>query len=188
MMRLSRSALALALILLPAACDSGPAAPAPDADLVEHSAHARPAGAGDAAIVNRWLARLRAALAPYHDIEAAQAALWPDPITGCMEQPGTGGMGFHYGDLARFDAVVDPVAPELLLYEPQKNGRMRLVGVEWAIPFTEWTSPVPPELNGVPFHRNEGFGLWVLHAWVGRHNPAGMFMDWNPVVTCKYAP
>ena len=45
----------------------------------------------------------------------------------------------------------------------------------------------PPSLYGRAFHRNEAFGLWVLHVWHFRHNPAGMFMDWNPTVSCRYA-
>jgi hypothetical protein len=28
-------------------------------------------------------------------------------------------------------------------------------------------------------------GFWIMHAWVWGHNPAGMFEDWNPEVTCS---
>lgn len=24
--------------------------------------------------------------------------------------------------------------------------------------------------------------------WIGRHNPAGIFADWNPNVSCQFAP
>jgi hypothetical protein len=27
-------------------------------------------------------------------------------------------------------------------------------------------------------------GFWLKHAWIWKHNPAGMFADWNPEVTC----
>jgi hypothetical protein len=29
--------------------------------------------------------------------------------------------------------------------------------------------------------------LYELHAWVWHHNPGGMFLDWNPTVTCDWA-
>ena len=28
-------------------------------------------------------------------------------------------------------------------------------------------------------------GFWLQHAWVWKHNPAGMFADWNPEVSCS---
>jgi hypothetical protein len=74
------------------------------------------------------------------------------------------------------------------MYEPQKNGRMRLVGVEYVVPFAAWIDPQPPVLHGQEFHPNETFGLWTLHVWMFKHNPDGMFADWNPTVTCAWAP
>lgn len=137
--------------------------------------------------VSGWLAGLRAATAPLHRIEAAAAAGWDAQITGCMELPGTGGMGYHYGNVGLIDGVAEALAPELLVYEPQANGRLRLVAVEYVVPFTAWTDAEPPALHGVSFHRNETFGLWVLHAWIWKHNPAGIFADWNPDVSCAFA-
>ena len=96
-------------------------------------------------------------------------------------------MAFHFGKAALIDGTVDVLEPELLVYEPQKNGRMRLVAVEYIVPFDMWTANEPPMLFGQAFHRNEAFGLWVLHVWHFRHNPAGMFSDWNPTVSCEYA-
>jgi hypothetical protein len=29
--------------------------------------------------------------------------------------------------------------------------------------------------------------FYELHAWVWKHNPSGMFNDWNPLVTCPTA-
>jgi hypothetical protein len=31
---------------------------------------------------------------------------------------------------------------------------------------------------------NPVLGWYILHAWIWQHNPAGMFEDWNPTVTC----
>ncbi|HET9983962.1 MAG TPA: hypothetical protein VFQ38_10260 [Longimicrobiales bacterium] len=138
--------------------------------------------------MSRWLAGLRGATAKFHAIEAATAAGWSAQITGCMEMPGTGGMGFHYGNTGLIDGVPEQFAPELLVYAPQKNGRLELVAVEYIVPYTAVPRDAEaPSLHGVPLHHNDAFGLWVLHAWVWKHNPAGMFEDWNPDVSCAFA-
>jgi hypothetical protein len=138
--------------------------------------------------VLRDVARVRQATAQFHRIEAAKQAGWKDSLTNCFSDPQAGGMGYHYGNLNLFDGQVNVSEPELLLYEPQKNGTLELVAVEYAIPFTAWTGAQPPQLFGQPFHENFAFGLWVLHVWVHRDNPSGMFQDWNPTVSCRYAP
>jgi hypothetical protein len=96
-------------------------------------------------------------------------------------------MGFHYGNPDLIDDTPQQFKPELLVYEPQKNGRLRLVAVEYIVPFDAWTSEEPPSLHGIAFHRNEAFGLWVLHAWIWKYNPDGIFADWNPRASCRYA-
>lgn len=137
--------------------------------------------------VRRWLAGLRQATVAYHDFEAAGPAGWADPILPCMELEGTGGMGQHFIDWDRMEELTpQEFAPELLVYEPQKNGRMRLVAVEYAVPIAAW-GEVAPALHGVTFHRNDGLGLWVLHAWIWKNNPEGVFADWNPTVSCDYS-
>ena len=136
--------------------------------------------------VQRQVADLRAVTAAFHDFDAAARAGWGTQITGCFSDP-SGGMGYHYGNPALIDGVVDASQPELLLYEPQKNGKLRFVAVEYIVPFTAWAAPAPPQLYGLSFHRNEAFGLWVLHVWHFRENPRGMFADWNPRVSCDYA-
>lgn len=150
------------------------------------TAHVRQDAIQDAE-VSRWLAQLRRSMARFHRTDAAAAAGWNTRITECMELAGTGGMGFHYGNLELIDGVPQDVAPELLVYEPQKNGGLRLVAVEYVVPFDDWTAAEPPSLHGVAFHRNEAFGLWVLHAWVWKNNPAGIFSDWNPDANCDFA-
>jgi hypothetical protein len=37
---------------------------------------------------------------------------------------------------------------------------------------------------GHHLHLNPGLGVYVLHAWIFKNNPAGIFEDWNPNVTC----
>lgn len=169
-------------------CDDGHTAPlAVDAASVAAHRGAAHAGLAHGPEVSQWLAGLRNATAKFQDLEEARAAGWNARITGCMALPGTGGMGFHYGNVGLIDDTPEEFAPELLVYEPQKNGRMRLVAVEYIVPFDAWTAEAPPSLHGIVFHRNEAFGLWVLHAWVWKHNPAGIFQDWNPDVSCEFA-
>lgn len=140
------------------------------------------------ATVQRQLARLRQVTATFHDIGTAMDAGWSTQITGCMASE-AGGMGFHYGNVGLIDGTVRVEQPELLLYEPQKNGGMKLVAVEYIIPYTAHArSDAPPVLFGQEFKRNDTFQLWGLHAWVWAENPSGMFADWNPRVTCEFAP
>ncbi|MDQ3698692.1 MAG: hypothetical protein M3373_11815 [Gemmatimonadota bacterium] len=62
------------------------------------------------------------------------------------------------------------------------------MGVEFIVPYTEWTDLNPPSLFGQFFRRNDPFGLWVLHVWLWQKNPNGVFANWNPRVTCAHAP
>jgi hypothetical protein len=131
------------------------------------------------------LATLRQVTAPFHTFEIAKAAGWSAPITACMSDPTLGGMGFHYGNVGLIDGSVQVDQPELLLYEPMQNGKLRLVAVEYIIPYTFVSRNSPaPELFGEKFLQNDTFQLWGLHAWVWKHNPSGMFASWNPNVTC----
>jgi hypothetical protein len=167
------------------ACDEAPAPLVPhgaDSPAFHHSTVETPE-------VQEWLAGLRAATAAYQRIEAALDAEYDIVFQdACFELPGVGGMGYHYVNGGLVDGTVEEFAPEALMYEPQKNGRMRLVGVEYVVPFAAWIDPQPPVLHGQEFHPNETFGLWTLHVWMFKHNPDGMFADWNPTVTCAWAP
>ena len=147
---------------------------------------------GDAATV-------RAGTAGYHDIDAARAdgygELRDAQGIACIDQPGSGAMGIHYvrGDLLG-DAVVSAATPEALVYEPTRNGRLRLVAAEYIVFQSAWdaTHSEPPSLFGRRFELLESpnrYGapsFYELHAWVWKHNPSGMFDDWNPRVTCAF--
>ena len=134
------------------------------------------------------LAQLRRLVAPFHNFEKAQQAGWNVQFTPCLSHPTEGAMGYHYGNPAFVDADAVLLEPELLLYEPQKNGKLRFVGVEYIIPF-ELVGPDldPPTLLDHEFLQVPDAGIWGLHIWVGRHNPSGLFADWNPKVTCEHA-
>jgi hypothetical protein len=140
--------------------------------------------------VNRQLAGVRNVTAPYHDYDKGVDAGWSEDVSGCVEIPGLGGMGYHYlnpfnavGDVADFDVL----QPQVLMYEPQKNGKKRLVGVEYIIFYADHPdTEAPPVLFGQEFNPNPGLGLWALHVWIWKDNPNGIFADWNPKVSCKY--
>ena len=95
-------------------------------------------------------------------------------------------MGYHYVNVALLDLVIEATQPEVLVYAPVGNGKLKLVAVEYMIPAKPWDAAnnVPPTALGQTMHLNPHLGAYVLHAWLWRHNPAGMFEDWNPEVSC----
>jgi hypothetical protein len=137
--------------------------------------------------VAKDLATLRQVTASFHDFKTASDAGWRTKITACMTDPGgAGGMGFHYGNTDLINGTAQVDKPQLLLYEPEKNGNLRLVAVEYIIPYTFHARDAePPELFGQKFAQVDAFGLWGLHAWVWKENPSGIFAAWNPTVGCQ---
>ena len=152
----------------------------------ESLAASEPTRAAQASAASPDLATLRRVTGRYHNFQRAQADGYTAKLTECMATA-EGGMGYHYGNPSLIDAAVDVAAPEVLRYEPQANGQLRLVGVEYVVPLAAWRAPEPPVLFGQHFHRNEFFQLWALHVWVWRDNPSGLFADWNPNVSCTEA-
>jgi hypothetical protein len=181
---MKQTAMLLASIALLAACGGDPTSATSAAELQSSATATGEASLGST--VNRELATLRRVTAPFHDSANATAAGWSTKITSCMTDPGgAGGMGFHYGNTNLIDGTASVDKPQLLLYEPEKNGRLRLVAVEYIIPYAfHGREEAPPVLFGQQFKQNDVFQLWGLHAWVWKHNPSGMFADWNPNVNC----
>jgi hypothetical protein len=125
------------------------------------------------------------ATAGYQDVEAAEAAGYASSLDtlGCFQNPAEGGMGLHYIKAELMDASVDITKPEALVYELGRNGEpVALVAHEYIVPTEVWTSRKPPRLFGMDFHRHSTLPLWVLHTWLWKDNPGGMFEDWNPAV------
>jgi hypothetical protein len=187
MMNQSTRSRGRALVVLPvllgaiAACNEP--SQAPDAPTAATVAFSQTDGA------DAQLARLRSVIAPFHNFEKAKDAEYTAPLTGCMVDEKLGGMGFHYGKGSAIDATVNPLEPEALLYEPEENGKLRLVAVEFLVPYALVSRDGPaPRAFGQDFVRNDVFELWTLHAWIFKHNPAGMFADWNPEVNCDAVP
>ena len=169
------------------------AAVVPAGARAQHAMGDEPAGAPAAAALDvnavaRDIAAVRGVTASFRSFADARAAGWSTRITGCMMDPhGAGGMGFHFGKPALIDATVQADEPEVLIYEPEAHGRIRLVAVEYIIPVDQWHDSLPPRLFGRAFTVNEQFKVWALHAWVWKDNPNGMFAPYNPRVTCQGA-
>jgi len=143
------------------------------------------------ASVGDRLGKLRSVTAPFHNIQAANDAQYSIPLTGCMVDPKLGGMGFHFGKGGAIDGTVNELEPEVLLYEPEENGKLRLVAVEFIVPYAFAPREGPaPEAFGQKLVPNdeEGFKLWMLHAWIWENNPKGTFATWNPNVNCDAVP
>lgn len=180
---MTRHTAALLTIVLLAACDREPVSPTAAVD----GPFASQAGLGSA--TNRDLAALRRATAAFHDTTVAADAGWSAKITGCMSGGAAGAMGYHYGNPVLIDGTAEVERPEILLYEPTRDGGRRLVGVEYVIPYTfHPRNAAPPTLMGQEFLQVDAFGLWGLHAWVWTENPSGMFEPFNPRVSCVFAP
>lgn len=131
------------------------------------------------------LATLRRATARYHDLNAAIDDGFVF-LHGCEVRPDEGPVGIVYVHMGRLlDGAIDPALPEGLIYEPRRNGRPRLVGVELATPFALWTEPEPPAFLGASFQREDEFGVFGLHVWLWRNNPEGLFAESNPNVSCE---
>jgi hypothetical protein len=143
--------------------------------------------------VRKDLRRVRAATRRFRDVEAARAAGYA--ATGeCTDDPKYGGMGIHYAnkDLVA-DGKLDVTKPEILVYQPTRNGKLRLGAVEYFQADGDQdlaTDPDRPQLFGLPFDgpmlgHEPGMPIhYDLHVWLYRHNPAGLFAMWNPRVHC----
>lgn len=146
------------------------------------------------------LNELLAVTAPY---AAAPAAPWTIEVwdlagIACIEDPhGTGAMGIHFVDGANLmDGQINRLAPEALIYEPQFDDSLVLVGAEYLVLADAWDAAhhQVPMLYGRKFARVEAgnrYGLpafYELHVWHERSNPNGIFNDWNPTVSCDAVP
>ena len=90
--------------------------------------------------------------------------------------------------------LLDPESPNSASYE-QKDGRLRLVGVEFLVLADAWNAShpngEPPVLMGQDFHfvgtpnRYRLPAFYELHVWAWRDNRSGDFVDWNSDVSCS---
>ncbi len=173
---------AAAAIMLSTGCDTSPAitdAPLePDFGVLQD-------GTPPSADVLQDLAEVRSLSASLRSVEAAAAAGYDVLVTACRDNPPLGGMGYHYANIGRIEgAAPNALEPEILVFAPERNGKLGLAAVEYLVPYPLWGEETPPTLFGETFRANDNDGVWQLHVWLWRHNPAGLFEDWNPDVSC----
>lgn len=165
------------------------------------------------------IAKIKTAAARFEDVEAALAEGYvPDPSGHCVSAAAEGlpaewgAMGIHYlhpgmlGITATAPRVdgnglnTDFLKPSVLLYEPQADGSMKLVGAENLVFEKAWKAAGNGE-GPVSMGRNwdhmaddpnteadEAHGFmphYDQHVWFV-DNPAGQLMPFNPAITCDH--
>ena len=135
---------------------------------------------------------VRDATERFKDVKVAMAEGYALQF-GCVSGPDFGAMGLHYvnGNFVQA-GVLDATHPQIVIYEAQPDGRLKLTGADYLLIKDAWdaTHPGPPELMGQMFHLFESpnrFGLpafYTLHVWAWKENPKGAFVNWHPNVSC----
>jgi hypothetical protein len=137
---------------------------------------------------------VREATERFKDVKAAEYEGYRLEF-GCVSGPDEGAMGLHYvNDTLVGNGVIDPMHPQIVLYEAQPNGRLKLTGADFVVLAADWDAKhpgTPPMLGGQIFHYFEypnRFGLpafYTLHVWAWKPNPNGAFVNWHPDVSCQ---
>lgn len=150
------------------------------------------------------LVATRAALDKYHDPVAAVRDGYFSTV-GCVDFPEgghgdgemsykPGAMGVHFLNPALIGPTLDPLKPQVLLYEPVGDS-LRLVGAEWFVP-TAIAKEAPTifgrKLDGpmeghAPVLPTE-MHHWDLHVWLWKDNPNGIMHSTNADVKCPDGP
>jgi hypothetical protein len=129
--------------------------------------------------------RLRAATRPFLELDAAVAAGYPREVADCLVHEHHGAMGYHHVNRAYVDGKAEIERPEILLYEKQADGKHRLNGVEFIVPYRFWPrDSVPPVIMGQKMKHEDNLKFWYVHVWAWNRNPDGVFADFHPGVTC----
>ena len=131
------------------------------------------------------LARLRAATQPYHSLDSAVAVGYPREVKDCLVHEHHGAMGFHHVNRSYLDTKRDIARPQNLLYERMPDGKYRLNGVEFIIPYRLWPrDSVAPIMMTQQMHQEDNLRIWYLHVWAWQNNPDGVFANFNAGVSC----
>lgn len=140
------------------------------------------------------LQAVRESTARFKDVSVAEAEGY-SLLFGCVTGPDSGAMGLHYVNTALVGSgVVDATKPQIVIYEPQPDGHLRLIGADFLVLADQWDKQHPgegaPQLMGQLYHYFESpnrFGLppfYTLHVWAWKPNPKGAFVNWHPNVSC----
>lgn len=137
---------------------------------------------------------IREATTQFKDVDVAIAAGYV-PTDECVALPdGAGGMGYHFVQPQLIsDNRIDPTMPEILVYQKDRSGKLKLGAVEYFVADDDQdltTDADRPTLMSHPFEgpmagHEEGMPVhFDLHVWLYRRNPAGELASWNPDVRC----
>jgi hypothetical protein len=183
------------------------------------AAQAPNAPAARPVFVEPTLDQVRAATERFRDVKVALAEGYVrDPMDHCVVAPdigrpaADGAMGVHY---IRMDLIgvsgppnprvsgtgthTDFTKPAILLYEPQADGSLELVGVENLVFKSAWAAAGnmhPPAFQGVTWNSMEDDPTTPIdeghmftphydrHVWLYRENPKGIYEQFNASVSC----
>jgi hypothetical protein len=183
----------LSLIAAVAGAVLGPSlALAQDRSVDQATSHAHQQTSDHAQQLSQLVQIVRGATERFRDSVVAEGEGY-GLMFGCVSGGDFGAMGLHFvnGGLIG-DDVLDPTRPEIVIYEPTPDGRLRLVGADFLVFKDVWdaTHAAAPQLMGQLLHLFEApnrFGLpafYTLHVWAWKHNPNGTFVNWHPHVSC----
>jgi hypothetical protein len=140
------------------------------------------------------LRSVREATERFKDVKVAENAGYHLEF-GCVSGDDFGAMGLHYvNDTLVGNGIVDVNQPQIVLYEAQPGGNLKLTGADYLVIASAWDEKhpgTPPQLMGQIFHYFESpnrFGLpafYTLHVWAWKENPKGAFVNWHPNVSCQ---
>ena len=131
------------------------------------------------------LTEAKKATAKYHNFQTALDEGFVQ-LSPCISVPGLGAMGYHFGNFGRImNPNADAAEPEVLLYMPDEDGTMRLVGLEYVVPAPLVGSA--PTLFGQTYQFSPERNTYELHVWAWRNNPAGTFAPFNSKLECPAA-
>jgi hypothetical protein len=129
----------------------------------------------------------RHSTAIYHDTDGLERNGWVRLQDTCFEEDaGTTKLGIVFVNPSRIDGVIDPARPEVLYYEPQSDGALKLMGGEYFCPVE--ACPTPPTLFNQTFRFEEDTNGHALHVWAWLSNPNGLTHPANPNVDTTYCP
>jgi hypothetical protein len=139
------------------------------------------------------MAAIRNATEKYQDLDVALDDGF-EQLFDCTVNPNNAAeaMGQHYINPNRVDGKLKLTEPEVLMYEPQADGSMELVAVEYIVFENDWSKKHTPKFLGQTLKLKTAVGthpvdpFFEVHAWVWKDNPTGVFADWNTDVSCQY--
>ena len=134
----------------------------------------------------------RHATAIYHDTDRLERNGWVQLQATCFEEDaGTTKLGIVFVNPSRIDGVIDPARPEILYYEPQSDGDLKLMGGEYLLPgrglldASDAFQPDVPVRGGYEWSRAPRLGLAAQPQWSDQPGEPERRHHVLPVSCCK---